>query len=66
MVEHPPHYNKGGFEAADVIDAFELPYHLATVTKYVLRCQYKGEMLEDLRKAQWHLSRQIQLEERNA
>lgn len=66
MVEHPPHYNQGGLEAADIIEAFKLPYHLGTVAKYVLRCQYKGEMLEDLRKAAWHLNRQIELEEKNA
>lgn len=66
MVDHPPHYNQGGLEAADIIEAFKLPYHLGTVAKYVLRCQYKGEMLEDLRKAAWHLNRQIELEEKNA
>lgn len=65
MVDHPPHYNKGGYELADVIEAFELPYHLGTVAKYIFRSQYKGSSLEDLRKAEWHLKRQIELEEKN-
>ncbi len=62
-VEHPDHYNQGGFELADVIEAFNLTYHLGSVAKYVFRCQYKNNKLEDLRKASWHLKREIQIEE---
>ena len=54
-----PHYNSGGIEAIDVIEAFELNFRLANVVKYVLRAGRKGDVLEDLEKAAWYLDREI-------
>ena len=38
-----PHYYIGnnGYEARKVCDNFDLPYHLATATTYLLRCEKK-------------------------
>jgi hypothetical protein len=59
MVNHPPHYKAGGIETIDFIEAKELGYNLGNVVKYITRADHKGNKLEDLRKAQWYLSREI-------
>jgi hypothetical protein len=38
---------------------------LATVIKYILRARFKGAMLQDCKKAQWHLNRMIGIIERD-
>ncbi len=59
-VNHPSHYKAGGIESIDVIEAFDLGFHLGNVVKYVLRCGRKApDPLEDLRKARWYLDRKI-------
>ncbi len=57
-VNNPRHYQRGGVEAIDVIEAFGLTFHLGNVVKYVLRHDEKGG-LEDLKKARWYLDRAI-------
>lgn len=57
----PYHYTVGGIETWDFIDAKRLPYHLASVVKYVSRAQYKGNELTDCKKAFEHLNRHIML-----
>jgi len=59
MVNHPPHYKVGGIETIDFIEAKGLNYHLGNVVKYVTRADHKGERLENLKKAQWYLEREI-------
>jgi len=61
MVNHPPHYAFGSHETIDVIEAWELPYHLGNVVKYVSRAKRKGKELEDLKKAAWYLDRYIKM-----
>jgi hypothetical protein len=58
-VNHPAHYTAGGIETIDFIEAKKLGYNLGNVVKYITRSDYKGNKLEDLRKAQWYLSREI-------
>lgn len=58
-VNHPPHYKAGGLEAIDVIEAFKLNFRLGNVVKYILRADLKGSSLEDLKKAEWYLKREI-------
>lgn len=59
-VNHPPHYKSGnGLEAIEVIEAFELGFHLGNVVKYTLRAGRKGDALMDARKARWYLDRDI-------
>ena len=65
MVNHPAHYKAGGIETIDYIEAKELSYHLGNVIKYVSRADHKGQKLEDLKKAQWYLSRAIENENKN-
>ena len=60
MVNHPPHYKKGGIETIDFIEAKNLNYHLGNVVKYITRADHKGDRLENLKKAQWYLNREIE------
>jgi hypothetical protein len=55
----PQHYRANGLEAIDVIEAFDLNFHLGNVVKYVLRADRKGVAMTDLRKALWYLSQEI-------
>jgi len=59
-VNHPTHYKVGGIETIDFIEAKKLGYNLGNVVKYIARADYKGNKLEDLRKAQWYLTRAIE------
>jgi hypothetical protein len=58
-VNHPPHYKAGGIETIDFIEAKSLNYNLGNVVKYITRADHKGNKLEDLRKAQWYLNREV-------
>jgi hypothetical protein len=58
-VNHPTHYTSGGIETIDFIEAKKLGYNLGNVVKYITRSGLKGNQLEDLRKAQWYLTREI-------
>ena len=58
-VDHPAHYKVGGIETIDFIEAKKLNYNVGNVIKYLTRADYKGNKLEDLRKAQWYLTREI-------
>lgn len=60
QVDHPRHYNAGKFEVIDVIEDWDLGFHLGNAVKYIARHPYKGG-IEDLRKARWYLDRQIGL-----
>jgi hypothetical protein len=59
-VNHPSHYMVGGIEVIDFIRAKNFSYLLGNVIKYVSRSQHKGHYLEDLKKAQWYLTRAIE------
>ena len=60
-VNHPAHYNAGGIEAIDVIEAWGLGFCLGNVVKYIARAGRKpgATPLQDLKKSQWYLSREI-------
>lgn len=63
-INHPIHYKgKSGLEVIDVIEAFDLSFNVGNVIKYILRAGKKGfsaeDRLDDLRKAEWYLSREI-------
>ncbi len=66
MVNHPPHYTAGRFEAIDVIeDAVSrattpvLAGCQWQALKYLLRLWGKGNALQDAQKARWYLDRLI-------
>jgi len=58
-----PNYYRGrnGYEARKVCDNFELPYHLATATTYILRAYHKHDTpVECLKKAIAHLEFELE------
>lgn len=60
VVNHPRHYNMGGVEVIDVIDAWDLGFCEGNVVKYVARAKHKGSELEDLKKGLWYLQHAIE------
>ena len=58
-INHPAHYNSGKYEVIDVIEDWNLGFHLGNVVKYVARAGKKNDELEDLKKARWYLDRKI-------
>jgi hypothetical protein len=66
QVDHPTHYTKGKFEVIDVIEDWQLGFHLGNVIKYVARSAHKGSTLKDLKKARWYLDRAISKLEQQA
>ena len=58
----PEYYvGKNGYEARKVCDNFDLPYHLATATTYILRAYHKHDTpIDCLRKAIAHLEFEIE------
>ena len=60
-VNHPSYYKTGGIEAIDTIEAWGLGFNLGNVVKYIARCGRKSDnVLGDLKKAAWHLNREIE------
>ena len=69
LVNHPPHYNKGGMEVIEVIELVTgggrtgdqgfVGYLLGNILKYLLRFRHKGKPIEDLKKARWYLDKLI-------
>lgn len=56
---NPSHYKRNGLEVIEVIECFDLNFHLGNVIKYTLRTGKMGERLEDLQKARWYIDREI-------
>ena len=63
QINHPKHYVRGGLEAIDVIEAWDLGFHLGNAVKYISRAGHKDDLVTDLKKAVWYLERVIQNEE---
>lgn len=59
-VHSPSHYTRGGIEVIDFIEAKGLNFHLGNVVKYVSRAGFKKDAkVQDLEKAMWYLTREI-------
>lgn len=59
-VNNPEHYQSGGLEALDVIEAFFSDNYLrGNVFKYLARAGKKENELQDLQKAEFYLKREI-------
>jgi hypothetical protein len=62
---NPSHYRQGSVECIDALDAATINKKgmdaicTANIIKYLWRCEEKGG-LEDLKKAQWYLSKMIE------
>ena len=64
-VNSPSHYNQGGIEAIEGIEASMAPeayagYLKGNIMKYLWRYEKKAKPIEDLKKAQWYLARLIE------
>jgi hypothetical protein len=60
IISRPAHYIEGrAIEPISVIEEFGLCHHLACVVKYIARAGRKTSLLNDLRKAEWYLDREI-------
>lgn len=58
-VNHPQHYTFGKYEVIDVLEDWQLNFHLGNAVKYIARAGKKGDALEDLQKALWYVEREI-------
>ena len=56
-VNHPAHYKGNGLEAIEVIEDWQLGFHLGNAVKYILRAGKKGDRKQDLEKALWYVRR---------
>ena len=63
-INHPKHYVIGKMEVIEIIENFDLGYHLGNVIKYILRARHKENYIQDLKKAQFYLNRFISNEEK--
>lgn len=60
MVNHPKHYNMHCIEPINVIEDWKLNFNLGSTVKYIARCDYKENPIQDLEKALWYLNREIE------
>ena len=60
MVNHPAHYNRGKYEAIDIIESLEMNFNLGNAFKYLFRAGHKDDIIQDLKKAKWYIDREIQ------
>lgn len=54
-VNHPAHYNQGSIEVIALIHDWGLGFNLGNAVKYLSRCKFKGNPVEDVEKAVWYL-----------
>lgn len=61
-VDHPNHYNTGGIEVIDAIEAwgFGEGFNRGNAIKYIARAGHKDSEIEDLKKAAWYIQREIE------
>ena len=63
MIQNPPHYKQYSFEPIDIITEVvkeyppEIGFHIGTTLKYLFRGPFKGNMPQDLAKAEYYLQR---------
>ena len=57
---HPDHYNKhpSGVECIDIVEHFN--FNLGNAMKYIWRAGLKGNKVEDLKKAEFCIKREIE------
>ena len=58
-INYPAHYTQYKYEPIDVILAWDLDFCLGNVLKYISRYRFKGEPVENLKKARYYLDRKI-------
>jgi Protein of unknwon function (DUF3310) len=61
IINHPAHYKSdSGLEVIDIIESFDMNFHLGNAIKYILRAGKKGDYKQDLHKAVWYLQREVE------
>ena len=65
QINKPSHYNincdgSQAIETYAYIRSWKMDYPESNIIKYVTRHPYKGKSLEDLKKAQWYLTKLIE------
>ena len=63
LINHPPHYtgHPSGVECIDIVEHYN--FNVGNAIKYLGRHEEKGAPIDDLRKAQWYVAREIQRRE---
>lgn len=61
IINNPPHYTESGLEPITVIEAWGLSFCLGNAVKYIARHGKKdpSKVIEDLKKAEWYIKREI-------
>lgn len=62
-VNNPSHYRWLPVEAIEITELFN--FCMGNALKYILRADYKGKPVEDIRKAIWYLERELANRERD-
>ncbi len=55
------HYSRLTPQPIEVIESWNLSFHLGSVLKYIARARVCGNEIRDLMKARWYLDREIAL-----
>ena len=58
-IEHPSHYTQGKIEVIDFLIDQDMNFMAANAVKYLCRYRFKGNPVQDLKKARWYLDRLI-------
>lgn len=58
-IRHPKHYNMGTIEVIEVIEDWDLGFHIGNAVKYLARAKHKDNEVQDLRKAIYYIKRKI-------
>lgn len=66
IVEHPEHYTQARAECIDIIEDLGLGFCDGNAFAYIWRWKFKGNGVEDLKKARWYLDRLIRRLEKEA
>ena len=60
----PQHYENGkDYDVIDIVNDYNLNFNEGNALKYIIRSRYKGQHLDDLRKAIDYLQREIKYHE---
>lgn len=66
LIDHPPHYTRhpSGIECIQITE--HMGFNLGNALKYLWRADLKGAAIDDLKKAQWYIARELQKREQAA
>jgi hypothetical protein len=63
QINRPPHYTQhfSGIECIEVVE--HMNFNLGNAVKYIWRADLKDDALENLKKAQWYIAREVERRE---